>query len=132
MSITNSVPLKSYSSMKCFFRKIRIFFDIENWLWKSEFCHFWQFLLLGGWLLVLGIKEGLVECAAVCVKSVVILVLLLVHLGSHLNYQPSDMIEILRNQNKILITLSKKTYSRYLSKKLMPCPSIGPKHFGPD
>ena len=30
---------------------------------------------LGGWLLVLGIKEGLVECATVCVKSVVILTL---------------------------------------------------------
>ena len=29
---------------------------------------------LGGWLLILGIKEGLVECATVCVKSVVILV----------------------------------------------------------
>ena len=28
---------------------------------------------LGGWLLVLGIKEGLVECATVCVKNVVIL-----------------------------------------------------------
>ena len=28
---------------------------------------------LGGWLLVLGIEEGLVECATVCVKSVVIL-----------------------------------------------------------
>ena len=28
---------------------------------------------LGGWLLVLGIKEGLVECATVCVKSGVIL-----------------------------------------------------------
>ena len=28
---------------------------------------------LGSWLLVLGIKEGLVECATVCVKSVVIL-----------------------------------------------------------
>ena len=26
-----------------------------------------------GWLLVLGLKEGLVECATVCVKSVVIL-----------------------------------------------------------
>ena len=33
---------------------------------------------LGGWLLVLGIKEGLVECATVCVKSVVILMSLLV------------------------------------------------------
>ena len=29
--------------------------------------------ILGGWVLVLGIKEGLVECATVCVKSVVIL-----------------------------------------------------------
>ena len=28
---------------------------------------------LGDWLLILGIKEGLVECAIVCVKSVVIL-----------------------------------------------------------
>ena len=31
---------------------------------------------LGGWLLVLGIKEGLVECATVCVQSVVILKIL--------------------------------------------------------
>ena len=29
---------------------------------------------LGGWLLVLGIKEGLVECATVCIKIVVILI----------------------------------------------------------
>ena len=29
---------------------------------------------LRGWLLVLGLKEGLVECATVCVKSVVILI----------------------------------------------------------
>ena len=29
---------------------------------------------LRGWLLVFGLKEGLVECATVCVKSVVILV----------------------------------------------------------
>ena len=28
---------------------------------------------LGGWLLVLGLEEGLVECATVCVKSWVIL-----------------------------------------------------------
>jgi hypothetical protein len=28
---------------------------------------------LRGWLLVLGLKESLVECATVCVKSVVIL-----------------------------------------------------------
>ena len=25
--------------MKIFFRKIRIIFDIEKWLWKSEFCN---------------------------------------------------------------------------------------------
>ena len=25
--------------------KIRIIFDIENWLWKSKFCNFWQRLL---------------------------------------------------------------------------------------
>ena len=31
---------------------------------------------LRGWLLVLGLKEGLVACATVCVKSVVILILL--------------------------------------------------------
>ena len=65
------------SSMKKF-RMIRILFDIENWLWKSELCTFWRLLLkwpqdLRGWLLVLGIKKGLVECATVCVKSVVIL-----------------------------------------------------------
>ena len=29
MSITKSVPLKSYSSMKNFFRKIQIIFDVE-------------------------------------------------------------------------------------------------------
>ena len=28
-----------------FFRKIRILLDIENWLWKSESCKFWQLLL---------------------------------------------------------------------------------------
>ena len=28
-----------YSSMKIFFAKIRLIFDIEKWLWKSEFCY---------------------------------------------------------------------------------------------
>ena len=32
------------------------------------------------WLLVLGLKEGLVECATLCVKSEVILLLLYVKL----------------------------------------------------
>ena len=27
------------------FGKIQITFDIENWLWKSKFCNFWQSLL---------------------------------------------------------------------------------------
>ena len=36
MPITIYVPLNWYSSMKKKFRKIRIIFDIENWLWKSE------------------------------------------------------------------------------------------------
>ena len=30
------MPLNWYSSMKKKLRKIRIIFDIENWLWKSE------------------------------------------------------------------------------------------------
>ena len=34
------------------------------------------------WLLVLGIKEGLVECATVCVKSVVILIHMLQYISS--------------------------------------------------
>ena len=36
MSITTKMPLNWYSSMKKKSRKIRIIFDIENWLWKSE------------------------------------------------------------------------------------------------
>ena len=30
------MPLNWYSSMKKKLRKIRILFDVENWLWKSE------------------------------------------------------------------------------------------------
>ena len=36
------MPLKWYSSMKKKFGKIRIIFDIENWLWKSEIGTFWS------------------------------------------------------------------------------------------
>ena len=36
MSITKNMPLDWYSSMKKKLRKIRIIFDVENWLWKSE------------------------------------------------------------------------------------------------
>ena len=52
-----------------FFRKIRIFFDIENWLWRLEIYTFWRHLLkwlknfLVDWLLVFSLNEGLVECA---------------------------------------------------------------------
>ena len=41
MSITTKMPLNWYSSMKKKFRKIRIFFDVENRLWKSEISIFW-------------------------------------------------------------------------------------------
>ena len=41
MSTTNNVPLNWYSSMKKKLRKIRIIFDIENLLWKSEIVIFW-------------------------------------------------------------------------------------------
>ena len=41
------MPLNWYSSMKKKLRKIRIIFDIENWLWKSEIGNF-RSLDLGG------------------------------------------------------------------------------------
>ena len=41
MSTIKVVLLFLYSSMKIFFRKIRLIFDIEKWLWKSEFCYIW-------------------------------------------------------------------------------------------
>ena len=42
MSTTKNMPLNWYSSMKKKFRKLRIIFDIENWLWKSEIGIFWS------------------------------------------------------------------------------------------
>ena len=42
---TKNVPLNWYFSTKFFFRKIRGFFDVENWLWKSDFGTFWQLFL---------------------------------------------------------------------------------------
>ena len=41
MPITKNVLLNWYSSMKKK-RNIRMIFDIENWLWKSNFGTFWQ------------------------------------------------------------------------------------------
>ena len=42
MYFTKNVVLNWYSSMKIFFRKIRSFFDIQNWLWKSDLGTFWR------------------------------------------------------------------------------------------
>ena len=39
---TKNVALNWYSSMNFFFRKIRTFFDIEKWLWKSDLGTFWR------------------------------------------------------------------------------------------
>ena len=44
MSITEKLLLNWYFSMKKKIRKIRTIFDVENWLWKSEFCNFQQLL----------------------------------------------------------------------------------------
>ena len=50
----------------------KIDFESQNFAIFDNFCsRLTDFL--GGWLLVCGIKEGMVECATVCVKSVVIL-----------------------------------------------------------
>ena len=42
MCFTKNVVLNWYSSMKFFFRKIWTFFDVENWLWKSDLGPFWR------------------------------------------------------------------------------------------
>ena len=61
------------------FRKIWIIYDKKIDFAVSEFYNFWLLLLnwpqtfLMGWLLVLGLKESLLEYATVCVKSEIIL-----------------------------------------------------------
>ena len=50
--------------------KTRIIFDIENFTQLT--LQLKNFLM--GWFLVLGLKEGLVECATVCIKSEVMLI----------------------------------------------------------
>ena len=45
MSMTKYVLLNWYSSMKTKLRKIRMIFDIENWLWKPNFGTFYQFAI---------------------------------------------------------------------------------------
>ena len=70
---------KIISFDEVFFRNIQILFDIELKVKILPFLTTFAQLgarlkkFLGGWLLVLGIKESLVECATVCVESVVIL-----------------------------------------------------------
>ena len=82
MSTTKNMPLNWYSSMKkkiekdsdnFWYRKLTLKVRILPFL--TTFVQLSARLknFLWGWLLVLGIKEGLVECATVCVKSVVIL-----------------------------------------------------------
>ena len=60
--------------------KIWLIFNVKNWLWQSKFYNFWRLLLnwlqhlkICNGLLVFSLKEGLVQCATVCVKSEVIL-----------------------------------------------------------
>ena len=66
--------------MKKKHRKIPIIFGLENWHWKSEFCQFWRLLhnwlkyFLMGWLLVLGLKESLLEFVTACIKIEFILI----------------------------------------------------------
>ena len=51
MIITENVILNEYSLTKNLFRKIRMVFDIENWLRKSIFATFWQlFFELLSWI----------------------------------------------------------------------------------
>ena len=42
MSITNNVLLNWYYLMEKKLRKLRMIFDIENWLWKSNFGTLWH------------------------------------------------------------------------------------------
>ena len=42
MTITKNLLLNWHSSMKKKFRKIRMIFDVENWLWKSDLGTFWR------------------------------------------------------------------------------------------
>ena len=42
MSVAKNVLLNWYSSMKKKLRTVPMIFDIENWLWKSNFGTFWQ------------------------------------------------------------------------------------------
>ena len=85
MKLSKNVNNKKCAPQMIFFnekknRKIRIIFDIKNWLnvrilqFLTTFTQLIARLknFLRGWILFLGLYEGLVECATVCVKSEVI------------------------------------------------------------
>ena len=63
---------------------------------------------LRGWLLVLSLKEGLVECATVCVKSEVILLNVGVLLPNKVEKQ-----QLLTDQQKINLLIFKALYVMY-------------------
>ena len=83
MKLSRNVNNKKRASKMIFFnvkvfRKIRSIFDVDLNVRILQFLTTFTQLterLKMGWLLVLGLKESLVECATVCVKSEVILIL---------------------------------------------------------
>ena len=72
-------------------------FNFSTTLFPKMTSIFWWLLLnwaqdlKSGWLLVLGLKEGLVKCATVCVKSVVILI------NIHSSLEKNTMVSWLNN-----------------------------------
>ena len=49
---------------------IKLIFDVENWLWKSNFGDFWYLMItkITSWLKFMGKNLHLVGCATVCEK----------------------------------------------------------------
>ena len=78
MKFSKNVPLKLYSTMKKNQTDLDDF-ESQNFEIFDIFTQLTTRLknFLRGWLLILGLKEGLVECATVCVKSEVILLCIL-------------------------------------------------------
>ena len=79
----NNQPLKKFLSLAVSWVKVEDPSAFKNMTKKFNFAILTTFTqlttrlknFLRGWLLILGLKEGLVECATVCVKSEVILIL---------------------------------------------------------
>ena len=72
---------------------------------------------LGGWLLVLGIKERLVECATVCVKSVVILMRkpFLLKFGLSEKHTKFEKIFLMVLTNQLIYLVNVKTMRKIFS-----------------